>query len=169
MNRTPLEDRGAFVSVTVVDGFPDDLIERMRNDQIDVVFMRTFVANPEGLVIDTLLREAMVVALPGGHALPRSENRGDSALTWRALASETFILLGRPHAVLRMQSNAEVAAWQAAGFSPRVGHIVSNNISRLNLVAAGLGIAFVSSSMQRMNIEGVVFVPSRAQRISRLR
>jgi DNA-binding transcriptional LysR family regulator len=64
MNRTPLEDRGAFVSVTVVDGFPDDLIERMRNDQIDVVFMRTFVANPEGIVIDTLLREAMVVALP---------------------------------------------------------------------------------------------------------
>jgi len=65
--------------------------------------------------------------------------------------------LGRPDSALPMQSNEEIAACQREGFSPRVGHVVSNNISRLSLVAAGLGIAVVSPSMQRMNIEGVVY------------
>ena len=148
-----------LVSVTLAHGFPDDLIERIRNEQIDAVFTRTSVANPEGVVIDPLLREAMVVALPSGHALARNENGGNAALSLKALASEIFILVGRPPSPLPMQGSAaaEVAACQAAGFSPRVGHIVSNNISRLAFVAAGLGIALVSASMQRMNIEGVVF------------
>jgi len=50
-----------------------------------------------------------------------------------------------------------LAACQTAGFIPRVGHVVGNNLSRLSLVAADLGIAVVGASMQRMNIEGVVF------------
>jgi DNA-binding transcriptional LysR family regulator len=56
-----------------------------------------------------------------------------------------------------MHSDALVAACLAAGFSPRVGHVVSNNLSRLNLVAAGLGIAVVSASLQRMKIDGVTY------------
>src|SRR5215468_11677696 len=48
-----------LVSVTVADGFPDDLVERMRNDQIDVICVGTAVANPEGIVIDLLLEEPM--------------------------------------------------------------------------------------------------------------
>jgi len=129
----------------------------MRNDQIDVICVGTAVANPEGIVIDLLLEEPMVVALPSGHALARAENGGNTALPWKALANEAFILLGRPHGPLALQMNAIVAACQAAGFSPRVRHIVLNNISRLALVAAGLGIAVVTASMQRMNIEGVVY------------
>src|SRR6266852_2145743 len=39
------EFREAFplVSVTVAEGFPDDLVEQMRNDRIDVAFMGTAV------------------------------------------------------------------------------------------------------------------------------
>jgi DNA-binding transcriptional LysR family regulator len=150
--------RKAFplISTTLTEGFPDDLIDSMCNDQIDVVFMGTSVGDAEGIVINSLLREDMVIALPSGHALARREIRG-SALSLKALAGETFILFGRPHGALTMQSNAVVAACQAAGFSPRVGHVVPHISSRLNLVAAGLGIALVASSLQRMNIEGVVF------------
>jgi DNA-binding transcriptional LysR family regulator len=56
-----------------------------------------------------------------------------------------------------MQSNALVAACQEAGFTPHIGHVAANNLSRLNLVAAGLGVAVVSAAMQRMSIEGVVY------------
>ena len=131
----------------------------MRNDQIDTVFARGSIANPEGVAVETLLREEMVVALPSGHAFARSENGRDAAISLKALANERFILIGRPPGVSPMQASAvaEIAACQAAGFSPRIGHIVANNIARLALVAAGLGIALVSASMQRMNIEGVVF------------
>jgi DNA-binding transcriptional LysR family regulator len=75
----------------------------------------------------------------------------------KGLAGETFIVYGRAHGALTMHSDALIVACQAAGFSPRVGHVVSNNLSRLNLVAAGLGIAVVAASLQRMNIDGVVY------------
>ena len=49
----------------------NELVERLRDDRIDVAFIRTPVANPEGLVVDPLLEEPMLVALPAGHALAR--------------------------------------------------------------------------------------------------
>jgi len=58
-----------------------------------------------------------------------------------------------------MAANAIAAACQAVGFSPRVGQIVPNNRSRLNLVAANLGIALIAASLQRNYIEGVVYRP----------
>jgi DNA-binding transcriptional LysR family regulator len=152
------EFRQAFplVSLTLEESSPYDLIERMQNDKIDVAFI-TLIADQEGVAIEPLLEEPRVVALPSGHPLARSENGGDTALSLKSLAAETFTFLGRPHGPLPMAANAVVAACQAAGFSPRVGQIVPNNRSRLNLVAANLGIALIAASLQRNNIEGVVY------------
>lgn len=153
------EFRQAFplVSVTLAEGFPYDLVERTRNDQFDVAFIRTSVAKLDGVVIEPLLEEAVVVALPSGHPLALGKNGSDPALSLKALAGETFIVNGRAHGALTMQATVLMAACQAAGFTPRVGHVVANNLSRLSLVAAGLGVAVVAASMQRMNVEGVVF------------
>ena len=152
------EFRQAFplVSLTLEESSPYDLIERMQNDKIDVAFI-TLIADQEGVAIEPLLEEPRVVALPSGHPLARSKNGGDTALSLKSLAGETFTFLGRPHSPLPMAANAVVAACQAAGFSPRVGQIVPNNRSRLNLVAANLGIALIAASLQRNNIEGVVY------------
>jgi len=152
------EFRQAFplVSLTLEESSPYDLIERMQNDKIDVAFI-TLIADQEGVAIEPLLEEPRVVALPSGHPLARTENGGDTALSLKSLAGETFTFLGRPHSPLPMAANAVVAACQAAGFSPRVGQIVPNNRSRLNLVAANLGIALIAASLQRNYIEGVVY------------
>jgi DNA-binding transcriptional LysR family regulator len=152
------EFRQAFplVSLTLEESSPYDLIERMQNDKIDVAFI-TLIADQEGIAIEPLLEEPRVVALPSGHPLARTENGGDTALSLKSLAGETFTFLGRPDSPLPMAANAVVAACQAAGFSPRVGQIVPNNRSRLNLVAANLGIALIAASLQRNYIEGVVY------------
>jgi DNA-binding transcriptional LysR family regulator len=42
-------------------------------------------------------------------------------------------------------------------FSPHITHIVPDQISRLNLVAAELDVAIVAASLQRMNVDGVVY------------
>ena len=56
-----------------------------------------------------------------------------------------------------MQSNAFVAACHAAGFSPRIGQVVPHISARLNLIAAGLGVAVVAASVQHIKLEGVAF------------
>src|SRR5712691_363440 len=153
------EFREAFplVTVTLVEGYPDDLIERMRSDQIDVSFIRRLAPKLEGVDIALLLEEPMVVALPSGHTLAQSDDGRAAALSLKALAGETFILFGAPHGALNMQSSAFVAACHAAGFNPRVGQVVPHISSRLNLIAAGLGIAVVAASLQHIKIEGVAF------------
>ena len=52
-----------------------------------------------------------------------------------------------------------MAACHAAGFSPVVGQEAPRIVSTLNLVAAGLGIAVVPASLQRMQMDGVVYRP----------
>jgi DNA-binding transcriptional LysR family regulator len=99
----------------------------------------------------------MVVALPSGHLLALGDDGKGAALSLKALAGETFVLFGNPEGPLTMQSNAFVAACHAAGFSPRIGQSVPHISSRLNLIAAGLGIAVVAASLQHVNIEGVTF------------
>src|SRR5258708_30343086 len=146
-----------LVHLTLEESSPYDLIERVQADQIDVVFMGMPPADTEGVAIDSLLEEPMVVALPSGHVLVRSEKGDDTALSLKTLAGETFIVFGRAHSPSTMQTNAIAAACQAAGFNPRVGHVVPNNLSRLNLVAARLGIAIVPAWLQRVNIDGVVY------------
>ena len=76
----------------------------------------------------------------------------------KVLAGETFILFGDPpHGDWLLRNSAFIAACQAAGFSPRVGQVVPYVSSRLNLIAAGLGIAVVAASLQHVKIEGVAF------------
>lgn len=146
-----------LVSVTLLEGYSYDLIERIRNNQIDVAFIRTSVANPEQIVVDLLRNEPEIVVLPSGHALVRGKGGDDMTLSLKDLASETFLVFGGPRGTLTMQGNALIAACEKAGFSPRVNPVISNSLARLNLVAAGLGISIVPTSLQRVSIEGIVY------------
>ena len=114
--RVILDFQKAFslVSLTPAEGFPYDLVERMRNDQVDVAFIRTSVAKTDGIIIEFLLEEPVVVALPSRHPLAPSRNGRDVALSLKALAGEKFIVNGGAHGGLTMQANALLAACQAA-------------------------------------------------------
>jgi DNA-binding transcriptional LysR family regulator len=149
--------REAFpmVAVALTEGGPADLIEGMRNDQLDAVFIRTPVARPEGLAVHRLLGEEMVVALPTGHALARSN--AIQPLPLRSLSGQTFVAYGSPHGTWAWLRDAIFAACRAAGFSPRVGQEAPHLVSALPLVAAGIGVSIVPASLQQMNIRGVIF------------
>ena len=144
--------REAFplVSVTLEEALSDEVFERMRTDRMDVAFIRTSVADPDDFVISPLLEEAMLAALPSGHALAQ----GDGALSLKRLGGETFILYGPPGTGIYDRT---VAACRAAGFSPRIGQQAPRITSTLGLVAAGLGISLVPACMQRMNMDGVAY------------
>lgn len=145
----------ALVAVTLIEGFPENLIERMQHDQIDVCFIRRIETPAHRADTSLLDEESMVVALPSAHRLAQDDPAGGLAL--KALAGETFILFGDPHGDALQRNSAFVAACHAAGFSPRVGQVVHFISSRLNLIAAGLGIAVVAASLEHAKIEGVAF------------
>ncbi len=140
------------VSLTLQENGTNTLIDNLRNERVDAVFIRTPVADPAGLVINPLIEEKMLVALPDGHALASDT---DTAVPLKAFAAETFIVYRRPNG--QGLYDAIIAACHAAGFSPRVGQEAPRIVATLNLVAAGLGISLVPASLQRMHLDGVVY------------
>ena len=130
------------------DGTPE-LVRGLEEERLDAAFVRSRGALGADLKVELLSEEPMVAALPSGHA------RAGGKLTLADLAEETFVFYRRPTGP--GLHDAIVAACLRAGFSPRVGQEAPRIASTLGLVAAGLGVSIVPASMQRMNVEGVVF------------
>lgn len=139
------------VFLTLEEGGTTELVEALRAETIDAAFIRTLIPNPTGLAIDAVLEERMVVALAASHPLARNAH----ALPLRRLADETFIVYRRPSGPGLY--DAILAACHVAGFSPRIGQEAPRIVATLNLVAAGLGVSIVPASLQRMNLDGVVY------------
>ena len=149
--------REAFplIALTLEESGTTELIQDLREERVDAAFIRTPVADPVGLRVDTLLEEAMLVALPSQHVLARSRRGDDAAVALKRLAGETFIVYRR-HSGPGLY-DAIIAACHAAGFSPLIGQEAPRIVSTLNLVAAGLGLSIVPASLQRMHMDGVSY------------
>jgi DNA-binding transcriptional LysR family regulator len=148
-------DSFPLIGLTLEESGTTELIADLRQERVDAAFSRTPVTDPLGLTVNPLLEEAMLVALPSAHRLAGGDGADGPALSLAALAAETFI-------VYRRRSgpglyDAIFAACHATGFSPLVGQEAPRIVSTLNLVAAGLGIAIVPASLQRMQMDGVVY------------
>ena len=143
-----------LVSLTLEEGGTTELLGYIRDEQIDAAFIRTIIANREGLIVDLLFHEAMVIALPQEHALARRTS-ADKALPLKALAGETFIVYRR-HTGPGLYDTI-MSACTEAGFSPHIGQEAPRIVSTLNLVAAGLGVCLVPESLQRLHMDGVLF------------
>ena len=131
-----------------------ELVEAVRVGRLDAAFVRSPVHGVPGLVVDPVLEEPMVVALPTGH--PRCRAR---ALDLAELATEPFILYRRLSGPGLF--DAIMAACRAAGFAPVVAQEAPRMPATLSLVAAGLGLSLVPASMGRIAMEGVAYRPLR--------
>lgn len=146
-------DRYPDASVTLEECLRDELLQRLRNGQVDVAFMRSMPDDASGLAAEILLTEPMVVALPRGHALGK---RGATApIAMRELKGEPFIVFARQQGPAFYDST--LAACQRAGFSPRIAQEAPRVTTALGLVAAGLGVSVLPASMQRIALDGIVF------------
>jgi DNA-binding transcriptional LysR family regulator len=94
----------------------------------------------------------MIVALPSNHALAKRGKAQSVALA--SLANDPFILIGPQGTGLHDET---VAACRAAGFMPKLGQPAPRITSTLSLVAAGLGIAVIPSTMQSVRISGIIY------------
>jgi DNA-binding transcriptional LysR family regulator len=149
--------RDAFplISVTLEEAQSDALIQLIKGQQTDAAFIRSPPSDMTGLLLDRLMDEELVAAMPSGHRLARGKGDRDRALPLKALADEPFIILG-PRARLALYATT-IAACHAAGFAPKVAQEVPHLASALGYVAAGFGISFVPASMQRVQMHGVSY------------
>ncbi|HYM32063.1 MAG TPA: LysR family transcriptional regulator [Candidatus Cybelea sp.] len=145
-------DAYPLIALTLAEGGTTELIDSLRAERIDGAFIRSPIADPEGLSLLRLPEEAMVVALPSNHALAR---RRVAALPLKAFAADPFIVYRRPSGPGLY--DGIIAACHAAGFTPRIAQEAPRIVSTLNLVSAGLGISLVPASLQRMRMDGVVY------------
>lgn len=151
--------RGAFphVSLTLDECLRKEALARLRDDQMDVAFMRAALDDSQDILDNPLLTEPMVVALPSDHAMARRERRGDGSIALKDLAGETFIIYARQLGPAFYE--ATMAACLKAGFSPRLGQEAPRITSALSLVAVGLGITLVPACMQLMTMDGITYRP----------
>jgi DNA-binding transcriptional LysR family regulator len=143
------------VSMMLEEAGTGDLVEALRAERIDAAFIRSPVADAEGLAVHALFDEPMVAALPAGHALAAPDGGGDAPLPLSALAAERLVLYRR-HSGPGL-FDAIIGACQRAGFSPDIAQEAPRIVSTLNLVAAGLGVSLVPESLARLGLDGVAW------------
>jgi len=144
------------VSFVLEESSSADMVSGLRDERLDVAFIRSGLVDPEGITVHALLQEDTAVAFPAQHPLSRRP-----VLALKELSEETFILYRRPDG--RGLYDVIIAACSAAGFSPHVGQEAPRIVSTLNLVAAGLGITIVPASLSRLPLEGVVYRPLKGK------
>ncbi|MET3372070.1 DNA-binding transcriptional LysR family regulator [Variovorax boronicumulans] len=134
-----------------------ELTEALAAGRLHCGLLRVPVARPEGLVFETLLREPVWVAMPSDHRFAPAANGKKPAkpLPLSKLCEEGIILVRRPGAP---GLYAELLALcHAQGLRPRVVAEVDRMMTNLNLVAAGVGLSVVPTSMTGVHAHAIAY------------
>ena len=123
----------------------------LNNGQIDLGLLHPPI-NEDGLTVETVYREQLVVALPDNHPLAKDRLK---PVSLRQLANESFILF--PRHVGSVLYDRIINLCQQAGFSPSIIQEAIPQQTILGLVAAGIGISLIHSSVRTLGRHGVVF------------
>jgi DNA-binding transcriptional LysR family regulator len=122
--------------------------QALREGRIHVSFAR-FPKTESGLVFETIYSEQLVAALPQSHPLNKK-----GSLELSDLAKEPFIL--QPHPPSPHADNT-IQIFANAGFTPQIVQTVEEIHTALGLVAAGIGITLLPSSIQNMQNRGIEY------------
>jgi DNA-binding transcriptional LysR family regulator len=125
-------------------------VAALTEDRADIGFVMPPLHNAEGLSIDVLLRDQLVVALPEGHRLANRRS-----MTLAHLADERWILFPARHGPGLY--GRVLSACAKAGFVPRAAQETMQMDTIASFVAGGIGLALVPASLAALGRRGVVF------------
>lgn len=143
-------------------------VRGLRRGQLDIGLVHLPLAQGSGLATCAVTTDRVGLALPADHRLVdhrvdarrgAGENQGEpDGLDLSQLAGDPFVLF--PRELEPQTYDRYVKACVDAGFAPTVAQQATGLQSILGMVAAGVGVAFVASSVaQHMSRSGVVFRP----------
>lgn len=135
------------VQVVLQEMTPNEQLGALQDARLDVCVSRNAMDSDTHVSAELLWRDPVVVALPTGHALS-----GRKRLALGDLKGEDFVSL-------RLDSSPFAGnllkACVAHGFTPKIVQQVVQLPAALNLVAAGLGVALVPSSLAQLRQGGI--------------
>jgi DNA-binding transcriptional LysR family regulator len=126
-------------------------VQALLGKALDAGFIRTPIDEPR-LVLRTITRESLVLALPAGHRLAQL-----ARVQLRSLASERWVVTSRDKTAGFYQKTLELC--ERAGFKPNVAVEVGEIPTAVGLVAAGFGVSLVPAAATRSRHRSVVYVP----------
>ncbi|VVE06811.1 LysR family transcriptional regulator [Pandoraea cepalis] len=145
------------VSLMLDESSTSELLDGLRDGQLDVAFVRQPQGDTAQIVFVPVLEEPMVLAVPSAHPLALTGRAGRAAVPMTAIATQKLILYRRRTG--QGLYDAIIAACHGAGFSPNIEQEAPRLLTTLSLVAAGLGVSVVPASLMRMQVEGIVYRP----------
>jgi DNA-binding transcriptional LysR family regulator len=144
------------VALQLREATMDVQLQAFASGDIDAGFvLHAQAAPPIGLQVWTAAREDMVIALPEGHALAARRT-----LRLDALANEPLVMF--PRAIAASLYDAVLGVYRAHGHTPRIAQEANQMQTIVNLVSAGMGVAWVPAAMMQLQRPGVVYRPVAA-------
>jgi DNA-binding transcriptional LysR family regulator len=128
-------------------------IAALLKGDIEVGLLRPPVSDAE-LAAETILAEPFVVALPPRHPL-RTLRRVPA----KRLGGEPFVMFPRQPGLVFHDIVMDFCL--RSGFTPRVAQEANQTHTVVGLVSAGIGVALVPASTQRIGLAGVAYRPLR--------
>lgn len=139
------------VALELIEATGDVQLQAFERGEIDAGFMLHSPGfAPPHLAQLPITREPMVVALPEQHPLAEA-----AAPVLKALLAEPLVIF--PRRIVPSLYDAVFAMYHAAGQSPRVAQEAIQMQTIVNLVSAGLGLAWVPRSVTQFQRPGVVY------------
>ncbi|MDB5967267.1 MAG: LysR family transcriptional regulator, partial [Polaromonas sp.] len=144
-------ERHPQVQLELVEATGDVQLQLFGRGEIDAGFMLHSPGfAPPGLASLQVLREQLVVALP-----EHSAQAACPELGLRDLIDQPLVMF--PRRILPSIHDAVFAMYHASGQLPRVAQEAIQMQTIVNLVSAGLGIAWVPESVRQFQRSGVVY------------
>lgn len=147
--------RAPNVHVQLSEMYTEPQFAALRAGQIDVGFVRdepSHETDARALRLEVIDREPLLLALPAGHALAERDS-----LRMEDLAGERFVAQPREVAATLYDRLVQLAA--KADFYPQIRQHAQQLNGLLALAAAGIGLALVPATMQRVQLAGIRYVP----------
>jgi len=139
------------VECELIEATGDVQLQALERGDIDAGFMLHSPGfAPPGLRHLRIVREPLVVALPEQHALATARTLGFSAVL-----DEPLVIF--PRRILPSLHDAIFGMYHAAGRTPRIAQEAIQMQTIVNLVSAGLGLAWVPDSVRQFQRAGVVY------------
>ena len=139
------------MQLELIEATGDVQLEALGRAEIDAGFiLHSPGFAPPGLTCQRIARETLVVAVP-----EQSELATTISLTLKNLLDQPLVVF--PRRTLPSLYDAIFAMYHAAGYLPQVAQEAIQMQTIVNLVSAGIGVAWVPDSVRQFQRPGVVY------------